>query len=185
MDAGSGGWSDDSCGRGDSSSEGMESMTMWKWIVKADAVMLRLAWLPSLVLVLAVGVVLAQAADRKPPFQVLSVEPAFARPGEVVVIKAKVWRDKARDCSATMSRSIFDSTLVRYDYPISHFSDDLIDKMEEQTPGLLRVALVVSEQATPGPADLVSVLSYRCNRVHAWWPIEVTTHMGFEVLPPK
>jgi hypothetical protein len=157
---------------------------MWRWIVKADAVMMRVAWMPSVLLLLAFVVVIAQAADRAPPFQILSVEPAFARPGEVVIINARVWRDTSRDCSVTMSRSMFDSSMARYDYPVAKFSDQLIDAMESKTPGHLRVALVVSSQAAPGPADLVSVLAYRCNRVHAFWPIEVTTHMGFEVLPP-
>jgi hypothetical protein len=156
---------------------------MWRWIVKLDAVMMRVAWLPSVLLLLAFVVVLAQAADRDPPFQILSVEPAHARPGEVVIINARVWRDNSRNCSATMSRSMFDSSLARYDYPVAVFSDQLIDAMETKTPGQMRVALVVSAQATPGPADLVSVLAYRCNRVHAFWPIEVTTHMPFEVRP--
>ena len=152
-------------------------------ILRLDEVLLRWSWVPSAILLLAFAVGAGQAADRAPPSRVVRVEPAFARPGDVVVIKAKVWRDKSRNCSAVMSRSIFDASQTRFDYPVAKFSDHVIDKMESSTPGQLRVALVVSEHAAPGPADLVSVLDYRCNRVHAFWPIEVTTHMPFEVLP--
>lgn len=155
---------------------------MIAFLHKVDDVLLRLAWLPSTVLLCAFVVVIVQAADRKPPFQILSVEPAEAKPGDMVTIRAKVWRDKSRNCSAVMSRSVFDATMVRFDYPVTRFSDAIIDRMEKDKPGELRVSIIVPPNASPGMADLVSVLEYRCNRVHAIWPIEVTTNMHFTVL---
>lgn len=155
---------------------------MWAAFHRIDDVLLRLAWLPSVVLLAAAVLVLVQAADRKEPFQILSVEPASARPGDMVTIRASVWRDGARNCSAVMSRSVFDAQHVRWDYPIARFSDSMIDSMEAAAPGELRVSVVVPPTASPGLAQLVSVLEYRCNRVHAVWPIEVTTTMPFTVL---
>lgn len=156
---------------------------MWRFLHRIDDVLLRLAWLPSVVLLCAMLIVIAQAADRKEPFQILSVEPAAARPGEMVTIRARVWRDGERNCSAVMSRSVFDAQSVRWDYPLTRFSDAMIDAMDAATPGELRVSVMVPPGAAVGTANLVSVLEYRCNRVHALWPIEVTTTMPFDVLP--
>lgn len=150
---------------------------------KLDEWMLRLAWLPSLVLLAAIILIMIQAADRRVPFQVLSVEPSSAKAGDMVTIRAKVWRDTSRHCSAVMARSIFDSEHVRYDFPIHRFSDEVIDAMEQATPGHLAVRVMVPHGASVGAAELVSVLEYRCNKVHALWPVEVTTRMPFTVLP--
>ena len=149
---------------------------------RLDRLLLRMSWLPSLVLLVAFLLVLAQAADRSAPFAILSVEPAAARPGEMVVIRARVWRDTSRNCSASMSRSVFDAHRTRYDYPMMKFSDAVIDSMERATPGELLVSVMVPPGAAAGPADLVSVLEYSCNQVHALWPVEVTTVMPFTVL---
>lgn len=157
-------------------------MMMHAWH-RIDDWMLRLAWVPSVVLILAMGLIAVQASDRKEPFQILSVEPAAARPGDMVTIRAKVWRDQSRNCSAVMSRSVLDAQSVRWDYPMTRFSDAMIDRMESLAPGELRVSIVVPSSASAGVAQLVSVLEYRCNRVHAIWPIEVTTTMPFTVLP--
>ena len=154
-------------------------MRVWH---RVDDWMLRLSWVPSLVLVIAMGLIAVQASDRREPFQILSVEPAAARPGDMVTIRAKVWRDRSRNCSAVMSRSVFDAQHVRWDYPLTRFSDAMIDRMESAAPGELRVSVVVPSSASAGTAQLVSVLEYRCNRVHAIWPIEVTTTMPFTVL---
>ena len=149
----------------------------------ADRLMRKLDWIPQWTLIIALGLVIWQAADRKPPFSVLAVEPAFAKPGELVTITAQVWRDQDRNCSVQMSRSVFDAMGARSDFPVTRFSDQLIDDMERKTPGILRVSFVVPPNAATGTAELVSVLDYRCNRVHSLWPIEVTTQMPFEVVP--
>ena len=155
----------------------------YQWLHRVDDVLMRLAWVPTVVLLSAFVLVLVQAADRDPPFQVLEVRPASARAGDVVTITARVWRDPDRRCSADMARSVFDSQHVRWDYPSATFSAEVIVGMEQNTPGEVRVALVVPSHAAPGTAEVVSTLQYRCNRVHALWPIEVTTVMPFEVIP--
>ena len=156
---------------------------MTAFLHRFDSIMLRLMWVPRVMLLVAILLIAHEASDRKPPFEILSVEPASARPGESITITARVWRDTDRDCAASMTRSMFDSTIARSDFPVAYFSDDMIDKMERRAPGVLRVSLVLPANMAPGPANLVSVLHYRCNRVHALWPIEVTTNMPFEVLP--
>ena len=119
---------------------------------RIDDWMLRLSWVPSLVLVIAMGLIAVQASDRREPFQILSVEPAAARPGDMVTIRAKVWRDQSRNCSAVMSRSVLDAQAVRWDYPLTRFSDAMIDRMESLAPGELRVSIVVPSSASAGRA---------------------------------
>lgn len=123
------------------------------------------------------------AFDREPPFEVLSVEPAMARPGEVIHIRAAVRRDSSRMCSAEMTQYIFDASKRRFDLGSSVASAELIRDIEAQTPGQMLLTMIVPLGMAPGDADLTSVLYYRCNKVHALWPIEVTTHVPFVVLP--
>lgn len=163
--------------------EVVESMTRAAMIDALDRLMRKLDWIPQWTLLIALGLVIFQAADRKPPFAILSVEPAIAKAGETVTITAEVWRDQGRNCSVQMSRSVFDARGHRSDYPVARFSDQVIDDIERRTPGMLKVSFVVPANAVPGTAELISVLDYRCNRVHALWPIEVTTRMPFEVVP--
>ena len=50
-------------------------------------------------------------------------------------------------------------------------------------PGVLRVIVKLPEVMEDGNGALVSVLNYRCNKVHAFWPIQVTTTLPFTVEP--
>jgi hypothetical protein len=170
-------------GSGRRGTETVEGHAVTAFLHRVDGVLVRLAWVPRTMILIAVAIVLFEASDRKPPFQVLSVEPASARPGDTVVITSRVWRDSSRNCSAHRSRSMFDAAMVRYDYPKAIFSDAAIDRVERGTPGVLRVAVAIPLSAEPGPASVVSVTQYRCNRVHSLWPIDVTTVMPFTILP--
>ena len=131
----------------------------------------------------AVCVVIYYAADREPPFAVLSVEPATAYPGEFVTIKAKVERQADRNCSAEFARYIFDAQGTRYDISTGTASAELVSRMERADPGVLKVSVLVPPSAAPGKAHLVTVLDYACNRTHRIAPIQVTTDMPFTVLP--
>jgi hypothetical protein len=171
-------------GRGYSVAAGQSvgESVMWTFAHRVDEILERLEWVPKLVLLAALVMIGIQAADRRAPFEVLRVEPASARPGEIVMIYADVRRDTGRVCSADLSRSVFDSRNVRFDYPQARFSAEVIAGMERAHPGRLQVAVMVPPGAAAGLADLVNVLSYRCNQVQALWPIEVTIRMPFTVL---
>lgn len=170
-------------GRGAADSERLERSMMWRAFQRVDSALERLSWVPSLVLLLALVIVIIQAADRRPPFKLLHSDEVFGYAGQAIVFRADVWRDPNRKCSVSMSRSIFDGVGNRWDYPVSNFSQDLISRMERDTPGEMRAALVIPPGAEPGDSEMVSVLSYRCNRVHSLAPIEVTTHIPFTILP--
>ena len=122
--------------------------------------------------------------DRAPPFAVVSVEPASARPGEWVHIKARVRRDADRDCSAEISRYIYDADGSRFELGTSIASPELIRQLERTVPGELRFSMLLPAAIPPGDAAIVSVLNYVCHKPQVLWPIQVTTSIPFTVLPP-
>jgi hypothetical protein len=154
-----------------------------KALFRVDAAMQRYSWIATWTLWAALAIVIVQAMDRDAPFKVVHVHPASARPGEAVVIYADVWRDPSRACSVSMGRSLFDGARDRYDFPVMTFTSEAIEKMQARTPDKMATALIVPQSAKPGEAEIVGALEYRCNQAHALWPIQVTTHLPFTILP--
>jgi hypothetical protein len=137
-------------------------------------------WMTIIASLLAIGWF---ASDREPPFEILSVPEVSVRPGEWLKVTAEVRRDVSRGCDAVFSRYIFSGEGVRYDLGTSHASAAMISAIELRHPGKLPIAVLVPGSIEPGRARLEMVLSYRCNQVHALWPIVVTTEIPFTVLP--
>lgn len=123
------------------------------------------------------------ALDRDPPFAVISVAPAEARAGEYVTITARVWRDTTRRCSANISRYLYTENGARYDMGSSFATVQFIEDLESRSPGILKVLVLLPTTISPGAAELISAIEYRCNSVHRIWPIEVFTSLPFRVLP--
>jgi hypothetical protein len=154
-------------------------MSAWHWL---DNTAERFKWIAHALLwggILSLGVLLW---DRNPPFEVIDVYPAVAYPGDFVQITAKVRRDTGRHCDAEFSRYIFDADGSRFDLGQSLASASFIRALEERKPGELTVTVQVPAAAQPGPATLDTVLEYRCNITHSWWPIHVETSLPFEIL---
>lgn len=145
--------------------------------------MRRWDWLPTWTLWAALLIVLAQAMDRRPPFELLHVYPAEARPGEVLTIYADVRRETARACEVDVYRSLHDAHGKRWDYPEAHFSSESILLTEQRTPGRMAPTFVLPANAAPGPAEIVTSLRYRCNKTHTLWPITLTHTLPLTVLP--
>lgn len=145
--------------------------------------MRRWDWLPTWTLWAALLIVLVQALDRRPPFGLLHVYPAQARPGEVVTIYAEVRRDGARQCEVDVNRSLNDAHGKRWDYPEAHFSAEAVALTEARTPGRMAPTFVLPTSAAPGPAEITTSLRYRCNKTHAIWPITLTHTLPLTVLP--
>ena len=143
----------------------------------------RWMWLANLTIVLAFVIIATYAADRAPPYKILESEPFEIRAGQTGVFKAKVWRDPGRTCSADFSRFIFDSAGARHDLGNSMATAKMIADMERKAPGRLTLSIEMPPALAPGPATMVTTLHYKCNKVHAIWPIEVTTELPFTVLP--
>ena len=150
------------------------------WI---DSLFTRMLWVAQIIILCGLLIVCWYAMDRKEPFAVLSVEPSSARPGEVIQITARVWRDNGRDCSAQFARRIVDASGTGFDVGHGIASASMINSMETQNPGVFRIKMVVPVGAADGPAVLQTSLRYACNKVHYLWPIEVLAQMPFTVLP--
>lgn len=155
-------------------------MPLFLWL---DRMADRFLWVAQFIIVSSIAIVGYYTLDREPPFAVLSVEPASAKPGEWITIKAAVRRDVRRNCSAEFSRYIFDSSNTRFDVGTQVASAELVKAINERSPNELKVSFIVPQTASPGSAWMETVLQYHCNKVHRIWPIEVTTRMPFEVLP--
>lgn len=182
MGASSDSWGNGSGGRSDPAMEGIPRPM--KWLHRLDSVMVRLDWIPRWLLTLGAASVLFFALDRTPPYGIVSVDPAVARPGQTVTLRWSGLKDTTRRCKMHVSRSLFDMRGDRVDYPMSYFSADVLDHIETLTPGRRSLTIYVPETVAPGPVELVNTLNYECNRVHAIWPITVTTVLPFTVLPP-
>ena len=181
VDCRSGSGGDNSMGRAAQISHGVGAKVNRAFFV-VDNIAQRFMWVCNITLVAGLMSVTWFAADRVPPFAMLSVEPAIGWPGDYLTIQASVKRDATRDCSAEFSRFIFDANGSRYDLGTSTASADMIKAMEAKRPGKLLVTVKLPESIHPGPAKLTTVLEYRCNKVHRIWPIEVTLQMPFTVL---
>jgi hypothetical protein len=144
---------------------------------------IRWMWLARTVIVLSLLIVIGYAADRRIPFRMLGSDYAEGHRGGTVVLRSHVWRDMGRTCSAEFARYVFDSAGSRFDLGSSIATDAMIRGMESKSPGRLIVAIEIPLQAAPGPARMLTSLQYRCNKVHAIWPIEATTELPFTVLP--
>ena len=154
-------------------------MTAFIWL---DSLLQKLQAVSLMVIWLGFGVLVVLATDREPPFRVLSVYPAVAKPGDTVEIVARVHRDTDRNCAAHLSSFILDANGTKFYMGEQDASSELIRRLEVTSPGLLRISFVVPHTADPGPAHHVGVIQYRCNKVHSVWPIEVTSALPFTIL---
>jgi hypothetical protein len=148
-----------------------------------DAVLGRLQKVSLAVIWAGIGIVAVFAADREPPFFVRSVDPVSGKPGQTIEIQASVHREPGRGCRVSMYDTILDSDGSRFVVGRREFSPELIRKMDELTPGRIKVAVQIPLSATPGPAQYLSVAKFRCNKIHSIWPIEQTIILPFEISP--
>lgn len=150
---------------------------------KIDEMAVKYRWVAHVLLWSGVATFAWMVFDREPPFAVIAVEPAYARPGDFVVITAKVRRDVDRQCKAELSRIVIDSSGTRFDLITSRYSAASIAAIEKRTPGILKTTFQVPTSAATGVATVIGDASYECNRAHGLWPISVRSELPFMVLP--
>jgi hypothetical protein len=122
------------------------------------------------------------ALDRRPPFHLVSVQPALAIPGQSVVLTMVVRRNVERECSVTWSRWVFDGRNVRIDLEgQQQMGAAGISDIEVRNAGRLTISVPIPSSAFPGGAELVYDLDYVCNPLQRWWPINVVARVPFEI----
>lgn len=144
----------------------------WRWIPRAGIIVV-LMWIASMSL------------DRAPPFKLLSAWASQPRPGGVLVVRAKVWRDLDRECSVTFSRYLFDRFNSRHEvFGPQVMTPQGLRDMDAEAPGELNIQVPVPLAFPAGPAKLTTILEYRCNALQDLVrPIPFEMHIPFEVLP--
>lgn len=130
-----------------------------------------------------VAQIVVWALDRRPPFEVVSYEPAIAVPGQSVALTLVVRRDARRDCAVTWTRWIYDGRNVRIDLEgQQQMSAASVAQLELRSPGRLTLWVPIPSSAFPGGAELVTDLDYACNPIQHLWPINVVTRVPFEIV---
>jgi hypothetical protein len=153
--------------------------------------MQRFLWLAQGVIAICVGMLGYMALDRVPPFVLLPHAPIVVHAGEWAILDVPVRRDFSRHCDVTYSRYIYDSPPSRFDLVAgAEMSDEDIRDMDRRTPGRLVIKTLIPPlevEGHPGialgPADLVTSLSYVCNKAHILAPIRMTTRIPLIVVP--
>ena len=144
------------------------AMPVWKAVIVAS--LLAVGW---------------YAADRADPFEILEAPIYQAKPGDQVILHAKVRRDADRMCHATLSRYLYaDANQVRYSLGTEFHSAAEIALLEARTPGQMAPVIRIPSNVEPGDASIVTVLLYRCNVTHSLVPITVTLRQPIKILPP-
>lgn len=133
--------------------------------------------------VLLLGATAWLAADRVPPFRLLSVDypPPVVAPGGTLFMKASVWRDADRSCSLRAVSRVHFSDGSRMDLPVREFAAQELKMQEARTPGRVSVALVVPDWAPTGAAYISTTRYYQCNITHRLFPILSANTWAFSV----
>lgn len=126
----------------------------------ANEIVAQTVRIAQLIIIAALCLVGYYAMDREPPFAIVSVLPAAAKPGEYITIQAVVRRDISRKCSADFSRYLYDASGARFDLGHSIASAEMIEQLERTSPNVLRISVILPETMAIGPAKLQTVLSY-------------------------
>ena len=129
-------------------------------------------------------VALYWALDRSPPFVLLDYTVLNATRGETAYVNATVERDTGRDCTVNFVRYLVDANKARHDIGgTMYMTAAALQQMERDMPNSLRLAVHIPADVPVGPATLVTALEYRCNPMHALWPIDVLMLIELKVLP--
>lgn len=152
----------------------------WLWDVLE-----RWRWVPVFLILLGIAQCAQWAFDRDPPFTVVSYQTAPAKPGGVLVLDAVVNRDLHRECYVDLSNSIIDAIGVRWDWGTTQtVTPQGIRELDSKTPGRLIRKIQLPLGMSPGPASLLSSMTYRCNPLHdVARPISVDARFDFLVQP--
>ena len=129
-------------------------------------------------------VALYWALDRTPPFVLLDYTVLNATRGETAYINATVERDTGRDCTVNFVHYLIDANKTKHNIGgTQYMTAAALRQMERDMPDSLRLAVRIPADVPVGPATLVTALEYRCNPMHALWPIDVLLEMQLKVLP--
>ena len=146
----------------------LERYILFSWAIIGACALVALYW----------------ALDRTPPFVMTNYTVFNSSRGETAYVNATVERDVGRDCTVNFVRYLIDANKARHDIGgTQYMTAAALRQMERDMPDSLRLAVRIHADVPAGPATLVTALEYRCNPLHALWPMDVLLEMQLEVLP--
>jgi hypothetical protein len=114
------------------------------------------------------------ASDTYVPFRTKGpATQTVATPGKKVKIEVPIERDITKKCSVLFSRYMYDSQGTYHDLMATRFqSYNGILKLHQINPNTVKFSFQVPEDASEGPATVVTQLAYMCNPLQAVWPMD-------------
>jgi hypothetical protein len=148
-------------------------------------------YLEIFLLLVAAGIGIT-ALDREEPFTMLPHDRITVKAGQYAAIDVPVRRDLSRHCDATLDRYLYDSSEHRSVLDTDAFlSDATIREQEALAPGRLKIRIPIPPikspeyrgGVNPGPARMMSEVSYSCSKGHRLWPITMRTEVLLYIVP--
>lgn len=119
--------------------------------------------------------------DRSDPYEIEGIAISPVSAGGFLQITIFVDADTTRNCSRATSRWVVDSKGTRFPLPfVAVAAPEDIKKRRDRYKVTLIFDLPIS--AASGEAKYISKSQYICNPAQAYWPIEVTEEVAFEIL---
>lgn len=124
--------------------------------------------------------------DRTPPFEMYTYTINKPVQGGSMEVHGIVRRDLDRKCSVKYTRMMYDSSGRRFwETPELSMSYSALSDMDAKMRSRLELIVSIPDDAPVGSVTMITDLQYKCNPIHALWPIQVTTSVETEILPAK
>lgn len=145
--------------------------------------MRRLMIVPYLIITGCIVVLAHWAINRVNPVRVVSQDHIpTGRPGEQILLTARVERDLDPQCAVDVSRVIITNNGFRFTPEEFTYTREALAESTRIDPDKMRIAIQIPVGAPKGPATIYTTLTYHCNLLDRIWPIRTTTVLKFEVI---
>lgn len=148
-----------------------------------DRWLLRLWWVPTIMLSSTLGVLVYWAAERTPPIELVHMPSVAGKRGDVIRFMPIVERDVGRDCDVVAQHTLIDGSGFAIALPPIQLDSWMVRQREHHLPGVVPIEIPVPTRASPGLGSYEAVITYTCNPVHKVWPIKVYWSAQVRILP--
>ena len=164
----------------------IEPVQVFKWFPPSRCVtptMRRLMIIPYVIIAVTVAVLVHWSIDRVRPVRVIDQEfIPKGKPGDQILLTARVERDLDPQCAVDVSRVILTNNGFRFTPEEFTYTREALAESTRIDPDKMRIAIQIPIGAPKGPATIYTTLTYHCNLLDRIWPIRTTTVLKFEVI---
>lgn len=140
-------------------------------------------WMAQMGMVLVALVACALLLDRREPLTLAApLAPVVLDPGHAVRVPLQVRVGVSRQCAADLAPELVDSAGVRYPLAVHALASRDVLALGGRHTAELVLRVTAPAHVAPGAAELTVDIQWRCNRLHALWPVGAT--LGVPVTVP-